>query len=125
MGSEACNDREVDRISRRTKGVRLYGRLSKDDSKEWLLSHRPPAIMQLLSQKSVVRYNLIVVRNEKRGGQCSTCRRPLKIIRSRFQPRLVSNLSSQANHPQHRSIKLQISGSLEEESAPVQDSENG
>lgn len=89
-GSKVCNDCGLDRISRRVKGVRLCGRLSKNDSKEWLLSHRPPAIMQLLSQRSVVRYNLIVVpKRKERGGLLDMRYRPLKIIRSRFQSRLA------------------------------------
>jgi hypothetical protein len=36
--SEAGNECGLNRISRRAKGVRLCGRLSKNDSKEWLLS---------------------------------------------------------------------------------------
>jgi hypothetical protein len=60
-GQEGCNECGLDRVSYRAKGVRLCVQFNQVGGKEWLLSQRPPAIVQLLGQRSVVRRNVVAV----------------------------------------------------------------
>jgi hypothetical protein len=62
--------------------------------------------------------------NQERGA-CNTSKQAPEDHPLSFPISFSLELLSQANHPQHHSIKLQIIGSLEEESALCKTVKNG